>query len=817
MFHLLGRTVSRFWYLILAIWIAAVAVAYWAAPPWDRIAQDREFAFLPPSAPSLVSDAKLRTAFPDQNAASNIVLVVHRSANEAAQVNADKKWIEDVLEPALRQMAQHHGWLPNPAAEANEPLFGPQPAKPAPVPIISRIRTPNAPGTGALLVSPDGKVLLVVVEMTTEFMARENWPIIDSITDATHELRTSHRMPAGLNIALTGSAVIGRDQVETELQGVTDTSKLTVLLVIVLLLAIYRAPFLALIPLVTVFVSVQLALDILALLAGAGHLTLFQGLQIYITILAYGAGVDYCLFLTARYQEDRCAGKSPREAIEEAVANVGHALLASAATVICGIGMMSFAEFGKFREAGMAIPLALALVLMATLTLTPAMFRLAGRWAFWPRRDLVAAEVPHPCETEGRRGLTGLMHRRWERLEILIQRRPWAMWLGTIGLLLPFAIAGIVLRNDLSYDLIGDLPADAPSVVGTRILTEHMPPGILGPVNVLVVCKNTDFHGPQGRAIIEHITQRLRDQSKQLGIADVRSYTSPLGSAAAAATMEDLHVSPAVRQELMDRTARDYYLTDLGGRTDIGARFDIILQNNPFCMACMPGFAHIEPTVADALPPANRADCQIFVGGLTANVRDLSAVMQRDRWHIQVLVICSVLAVLILLLRQVVVSLYLILSVLFSYFVTLGVCFAVFAALDPHGFTGIDWKVAIFLFTILVAVGEDYNIFLMTRIEEETPRRGPLRGITDALIRTGPIISSCGIIMAGTFASLMIGRLAEMKQLGFALAFGVLLDTFIVRPVLVPAFLVLFRSGRFFFWRGLLRDVFPTQRSGGKP
>jgi putative drug exporter of the RND superfamily len=158
--------------------------------------------------------------------------------------------------------------------------------------------------------------------------------------------------------------------------------------------------------------------------------------------------------------------------------------------------------------------------------------------------------------------------------------------------------------------------------------------------------------------------------------------------------------------------------------------------------------------------------------------------------------VASVFVILILVLRQFLVTLYLLLSVLFSYYVTLGVTFTVFWLLDPQGFVGLDWKVAMFLFTILIAVGEDYNIFLMTRIHEEERRHGPLRGITVALDRTGPVISSCGIIMAGTFASLLAGSLTEMKQLGFALAFGVLLDTFVVRPILVPAFLILLHSGR---------------------
>src|SRR5262249_40613589 len=154
-------------------------------------------------------------------------------------------------------------------------------------------------------------------------------------------------------------------------------------------------PLLALIPLATVYLAVRVALNILAILAGHELIRLFQGIQIYITILAYGAGVDYCLFLTSRYKEELDRGASPADAVAGAVGGVGGALVASAATVICGIGMMMFAEFGKFREAGIAIPLSIFLVLLATLTFSPALLRLAGRWAFWPQRPRAATADDH--------------------------------------------------------------------------------------------------------------------------------------------------------------------------------------------------------------------------------------------------------------------------------------------------------------------------------------------------------------------------------------------------------------------------------------
>ena len=167
----------------------------------------------------------------------------------------------------------------------------------------------------------------------------------------------------------------------------------------------------------------------------------------------------------------------------------------------------------------------------------------------------------------------------------------------------------------------------------------------------------------------------------------------------------------------------------------------------------------------------------------------------RDERLVQILVPAVVLVLLLLVLRRAVVSLYLVLSVLFSYLATLGVTFLVFGLLRGAEFSGLDWKVPIFLFTILVAVGEDYNIFLVMRIREEQEAHGPLAGISAALARTGQVISSCGFIMAGTFACLLSASLWSLRELGFALAFGVLLDTLVVRPVLVPSFLILLQNG----------------------
>jgi putative drug exporter of the RND superfamily len=409
----LGQTVRRGWPFLLAGWVILLVGTRLAAPPWGQYAQDKEFDFLPDDAPSRRAEKIYPTAFPEDQSRSTIALVLHRKDNEPGHLDRDKQFISDVLEPALRKIADSEGGLAAEAVPDEGPLFGDDDKKPKQSKnrsIIARIRTPNARGAGALLVSPDERALLVVLELTTEFLTNTNWPTIARVEQLVAELKQQGKLPPGADLAITGSAVVGRDHTRAERDSARATELLTIILVIALLVIIYRAPLLALIPLATVYLAVQLSLNVLAIMARWEWITLFRGIEIYITILAYGAGVDYCLFLTARYKEelDRF---HPADAVAGAVEGVGAALVASAATVICGIAMMMFAEFGKFRQAGFAIPLSLVLVLCATLTFSSSLLRLAGRWAFWPWHPRQAMGDGHPVAPPGpdgqpdRRGL----------------------------------------------------------------------------------------------------------------------------------------------------------------------------------------------------------------------------------------------------------------------------------------------------------------------------------------------------------------------------------------------------------------------------
>src|SRR5262249_23701473 len=154
----------------------------------------------------------------------------------------------------------------------------------------------------------------------------------------------------------------------------------------------------------------------------------FSGLEVYVIVVCYGAGIDYCMFLMSRYKEELDNGATFDEAIAISVSRVGHALAASAATVMCGIGMMVFTQFGKFQEAGIAMSFSLAFVLAASLTLTPALLRLAGRWTFWPRIQTEGLATAQgwisPTSVISRLLEREWFGRLWERIGDALLRRP---------------------------------------------------------------------------------------------------------------------------------------------------------------------------------------------------------------------------------------------------------------------------------------------------------------------------------------------------------------------------------------------------------
>ncbi|MDG2382771.1 MAG: MMPL family transporter [Pirellulaceae bacterium] len=661
-----------------------------------------------------------------------------------------------------------------------------QPTELSRLPIID-IWTRHNEVLGTNLRSRDHQADLVIVRLWQEFMASDNIRLLQEVESAIGDV-TQTGLPEGLKVGLTGSAAVGGDMLRSAAESISNTETYTIVLVVVILTVVYRSPLLVLIPLITIVVSVLVSTSLVAALTQLNvipgfdwwNFRIFTTTKIFVVVILFGAGTDYCLFLISRYREELAAGKTRGDAIVDSLQGVGGALAASALTTIIGLGMMFFAEFGKFRNSGPAIGLCLAVTLTACLTLTPALLRGMGAAVFWPFGVSQSRRRPY---------FVGI----WNRLARIIVAQPGRVLVISSVVMLPFAVVGS--RVGVTYDFLSELSPSRPSKAGAMTMRKHYPIGETGPLTLLAKTPSRDLDLSAGKKALQQLTRDLYLD----GVLSVRSLDEPRGDRPRGYSLKKaaLQSHQLTRSLYLSKakTAQEKRGTAGSLRGDI-ARFEIVLDHDPFAIESAEVLTHLDHYLQTELadPDSYWYQTEFLYAGTTSAIRDLRIVTARDNIQIQILVVLAVLAVLLLTLRRPVICLYLILSVLFSYYVTLGLTELFFQAAYGETFQGLDWKVPLFLFVILIAIGQDYNIYLATRVFEEQAKYGMFGGLRRAIVLTGGIITSCGIIMAGTFVSMTTGSLRGMAELGFALSLGVLIDTFVVRPILVPAFLaVLFR------------------------
>jgi len=824
MFHRLGNLISRHWMAAILAWVALVAGLPWLAPRWNDVTLDGDFAYLPSRMTSVRGAKLLERAFPEQLARSSVALVFAR--RDGALTEADYEAIDRFIDP----------YTPKPDGTG---------------PVVS-VWSHESEVVGRKLTSrlgAQGQASLVFLHLASEFMAVGNMRFITELYQRGQAVPHTAEWPAGLTLGITGSAAIGADMLFSAQESIERTERVTVLLVMLILLAVYRAPGLVVIPLVTIMASVAVARNLVAglalICAHAGiDFHIFKTTQIFVVVILYGAGTDFCLFLISRYREELHRGHSPERAIARALGYVGNALAASALTTIFGLGMMVFADFGKFRSGGPAIALCLAVALAASVTLAPALLRATGRWVFWPARPQERRGPRMPSEAAA--------GRLWPAVARMVLAHPGLVLAVRVLLLAPLAWRGRAVT--VSYDLVNELGPHRPSVIGFHLLADYFLPGEIGPVTVLARRADDRFRRPEGEAEIARLTKYLyqltmpdAEGNPQRPILSVRSLMEPLGGAPGmynpftGAGRDKLAV-------LKNPRTKALYLAQSGPLAGRVTRLDLVFQYDSFSRESAALFNHVErqlralvsddllaelgrhlavsegdfATLLHTFPDADRQrlaalPAQLTCGnvdqllalarlapqwhgaeveflGNTPGIRDLEQVTAADQRLIQVLVVLAVGAVLVAILGRPVLCAYLILSVLFSYLVTMGVTEWLFGWFYGATYRGLDWKVPLFLFVLLVAIGQDYNIYLVTRVIEEQRRLGARAGLRRAMISTGGIITSCGIIMAGTFVSMIAGTLRGMQELGLALSLGILLDTLVIRTVLVPAFLALRRT-----------------------
>lgn len=763
MFDWLGALIARRWALVVVFWLLLAVGLHGVAPRWNDVTHDGDLAYLPASLPSVEGERLLNQAFPAQLSKSEMAVVVERPDGPLSP--ADLLWSDSLAE----LFREHQSELP-----------------------IVEVRNRNTDVIGDKLtsrVSANGQAAVTLLQIRNEFMAAGNIVLIEEVQRLLAESRQA--APAGLNVGISGPAAVGGDMLRSAAESIKSTELITVALVIIILLVVYRAPLLVSIPLVTIGVSLFVSIDILVLATQVSKIDgfswwnfkVFTTTKIFIVVILFGAGTDFCLFLIARYKEELERGLDQAAAAAEAVGRVGGALVGSAMTTIVGLGTMYFADFGKFRNSGPAIAVCLAITLLACLTLAPALLCASGRAVFWPFgvRARRTGTLVHQ-ETDERPA-----NRFWEWASRVITAHPGLILVASLLLLAPMAWRG--LSVELTYDFLSELEPSSPSVQGAELAKRHFPAGEMAPITVLALKQDAHFNQPDGEREIGRLTKQFYDLD---GISSVRSMSEPTGDSPG-------YFQPFRSSGLKKLAARRHKITKSRFLTQVPelagdvARFDLVFRDEPFSPEALQTLDRVERFL-DGLrddPGSPWQGTKFAYVGTTVGIRDLAQVTESDRWLIQKLVVLAVLAVLIVLLRRPLVCVYLILSVLLSYFVTIGLTQVYFSWLYGEAYHGLDWKVPIFLFVILIAVGEDYNIYLVTRVLEEQRLRGPIEGLRRAVARTGGIITSCGIIMAGTFISMTSSTLRGMLELGFALALGVMLDTCVVRPILVPAFLAL--------------------------
>lgn len=574
-------------------------------------------------------------------------------------------------------------------------------------------------------------------------------PAVAKVDGSELSLRVSG--PVGISIDATG---LFKD---------ADVSLLiaTVVLVLVFLLLIYRSPILALIPLIAVGFAYGVTSPLLGLMAREGWITVDSQAVSIMTVLLFGAGTDYCLFLISRFRQMLKVEENKGRALLSAITHSSGAIAMSGFTVVLALFALLLAKYGAYHR--FAIPFSVSILIMgiASLTLVPALLAIFGRMSFFPfvprtpqmeEERARAKGKPAPKPKPRKKGIGGL-----------VVSRPWTIVAVTIiglGILASFS-SGI----KFTYDILSSFPEDMESRQGFDLIGTQFSPGELAPAK-LIIDTQGQVSGEDFKAVLG-------------GISYIDTVSDPQQG--------------AVNKDIVG--------------------FDIEFKSNPYSLEAMSHIPALLETAEQALAESglDHAEDSVWISGQTATQYDTKELGERDTDLIIPVVIGLITLLLLIYLRSVTATVYLVATVILSFFSALGLGWIIIHYL--LGADAIQGSIPLYSFVFLVALGEDYNIFMISNIWKKRKRMPLKQAIAEGVNETGSVITSAGLILAGTFAVLASLPIQVLVQFGIITAIGVLLDTFIVRPFLVPAITVLF--GRLAFWPGKHQELEKPLPAGG--
>ncbi len=548
-----------------------------------------------------------------------------------------------------------------------------------------------------------------------------------------------------LHVRYSGPVGIATDAVSLFSQADVKLLIATVMLVLVLLILIYRSPLLAIIPLIVVGLAYGVISPTLGFFAEQGWIDKDSQAVSIMTVLLFGAGTDYCLFLISKYREILFDVEDKAAAMKLAVKESGGAIMMSALTVVIGLATLSLAHYGAFQR--FAVPFSFGVLIMgiAALVVLPAILVSIGRVAFFP----FTPRTEEMARKQGKKQHKS-SHKTSRKIGHFVTHKPWVVIVVTVLLL--GGLAAFVPRIQYTFDLLSSFPENMPSREGFTLIEENFSPGALAPVQLVIDTDETAINIQQSLTALPYIDT----------VGDVQ----------------------------------------IGEKNDSIQLYELTFNANPYAKESLAHIPELKTEVINILKNAGikNADKQVWIGGETASQYDTQQITERDESVIMPTMIALIAILLFIYLRSVTATVYLLATVIISYFGALGAGWLILH--HVMGAEAISGAIPLYAFVFLVALGEDYNIFMISEIWKKRKNTDHLTAVEEGVVHTGSVITSAGLILAGTFAVLATLPIQVLVQFGVVTAIGVLLDTFIVRPLLVPAITTVL--GKYAFWPGSL-------------
>ena len=697
-------------WLVLAIWVVLGIALGSFQPKLQEATTNENEAFLPESAESTEVNDLVEDRFPDGREVDVIVAYNRENggltAEDWARITSDAREIcAEGLEGLILVIDPRAGPV---CGEGGQRLGR-----------AERAALTRVAGSGPSPVSEDDSTALLLVRTNSE-ESEEIQDNVAAIRDIAPEPEGE-----GLSAYVTGIGGIIADSIETFESIDTTLLLVTVVLVLTLLLLIYRSPVVALVPLFVVGIAYSIAAAAVYGLVQAGAVEVNGQTTSLLIVLMFGAGTDYCLLIVSRYREELRRTADKHEAMAHATERTAPAILSAGATVFAAMLVLTLADFKATQTMGPVLALGVAIMILAGLTLLPALLAVLGRNSFWPAIPRQGTEPRKPLDV-------------WRRVGHLVHDRPWPALICTVVFLGIGALGALQDRGTLDFG--EGFRNDPDSVQGQELIEDKLDAG----------------------------------QTAVTTVVAPSDSTRPVSAA--------LQDGPRVAAVTPSGVSEDGDLT----------RVDVTLEVDPF-----------SDQASDAIPLLRElvdepSDGKALVGGTSAENYDTTEALRSDAQIIVPLVLLLIFLILCVLLRAVVAPLYLVGTVVLSFLFAIGASNFIFSEIfnQPDGDPGLPT----FAFIFLVALGVDYNIFLISRIREEAEHQETKEAVITGLEKTGGVITSAGLILAGTFCALMTLPLEALFQIGFTVAFGLLIDTFLVRTILVPS--IAFLLGPKNWWPG---------------